>query len=66
MCLFVSGFEHTLGHIQPKASAETQSQAALDVIKRTIPERVNEFSVEIYPNMSLNGKDAFEVISYIS
>lgn len=59
--LFKLGFEETLGHIRPKASAETQSQAALEVINQTLPGRAGEFFVEVYPDLVLNGKELFQV-----
>lgn len=56
------GFEKTLGHIRPQVSVETQSQAAFEVLKRTVPERAQEFSLEVNPNLTVNGKDSFQVI----
>lgn len=59
-CVFI-GFQETLGHIRPQASADTQTQAALEVINRTIPQRAKEFSVEVAPEFTTNGKETFRV-----
>lgn len=52
-----------MGHIQAKVSAATQSQAAFEAIKRIVPERAQEFSVEV-DQLAVNGKDSFQVSVY--
>lgn len=59
------GFEESLGHIHPKVSPETQSQAAFEAINRTIPERAQEFSVEVDPNVAVKSKDLFQVTTFL-
>lgn len=55
------GFELTLGHLKPQTSEGTQASAALDLIKRVIPDRASEFNVIILKNLAPIGKDAFHV-----
>ncbi|KAJ8919374.1 hypothetical protein NQ315_016467 [Exocentrus adspersus] len=61
VCSKCDNFENELGHITPQADAQTQQQAVLDLINRTIPLRSAEFSVEIQSNLTRQGKDTFAI-----
>lgn len=58
---FLVDFQSTLGHIKSKAPPDVQRQAVLDLMKRIIPSRAQEFAVIIDPGIAPVGKDAFKV-----
>lgn len=61
MYILLSGFENTLSHLRPKVSDDTQTAAALNLIKRIIPARADEFLVVVDSNFKEGIKDSFKV-----
>ncbi|XP_019869877.2 alpha-N-acetylglucosaminidase isoform X2 [Aethina tumida] len=53
-------FTSTLGHIKPQATENDQTAAALDLIKRILPQRYGDFEVKIDEDLG-EGKDTFRL-----
>ncbi|CAH0560993.1 unnamed protein product [Brassicogethes aeneus] len=53
-------FQSTLGHIKPKVSVYDQENAVKQLIKRIIPDRYQDFIVEVNNEIG-NGNDAFNI-----
>ncbi|XP_020709840.2 alpha-N-acetylglucosaminidase [Athalia rosae] len=59
------GFQHTLGHLKPRAAPEVQAEAARDVIWRILGEDYKRFPVSVDPSIGPIGKDAFQVFKNV-
>ncbi|XP_022916641.2 alpha-N-acetylglucosaminidase [Onthophagus taurus] len=57
---------YDLDDIKTKTNPTTQSNAVLELIQRIIPDRAEDFIVEVNPNLMLNGKELFHIESVTS
>ncbi|KAJ8681692.1 hypothetical protein QAD02_017484 [Eretmocerus hayati] len=55
------GFQETLGHLRPRASADVQTKAAQNLIARLLANDSSFFEIDVDPDIIQAGRDVFQL-----